>query len=56
MIVMIVMSATDPSGQSGMGSSVDEIDQALEVAAKGWTVVDMKRDRKTIFPPASKPH
>lgn len=25
-----------------------------EAAAKGWTVVDMKKDWKTIFPPAKK--
>ena len=34
-------------------SSVGKLDKALEEAtAKGWTVVDMKNDWKTIFPPA----
>jgi hypothetical protein len=33
-------------------SSVGRLDKALDEAdAKGWTVVDMKRDWKTIFPP-----
>lgn len=34
-------------------SHVGRLDKALDAAAKrGWTVVDMKRDWKTIFPPA----
>jgi hypothetical protein len=34
-------------------SSVGKLDKALDEAiAKGWTVVDMKNDWKTIFPPA----
>jgi len=34
-------------------SSVGKLDKALEEAtAKGWTVVDMKNDWKTIFPSA----
>jgi len=33
-------------------SSIGRLDKALdEATAKGWTVVDMKRDWKTIFPP-----
>jgi phosphoglycolate phosphatase-like HAD superfamily hydrolase len=35
-------------------SSVGRLDKALDEAqAKGWTVVDMKQDWKTIFPPAA---
>lgn len=34
-------------------SRIGKLDKALDEAnAKGWTVVDMKRDWKTIFPPA----
>jgi phosphoglycolate phosphatase-like HAD superfamily hydrolase len=34
-------------------SKIGKLDKALDEAqAKGWTVVDMKRDWKTIFPPA----
>jgi hypothetical protein len=34
-------------------SDVGKLDKALDEAiAKGWTVVDMKNDWKTIFPPA----
>jgi hypothetical protein len=34
-------------------SHIGKLDKALDEAAKrGWTVVDMKRDWKTIFPPA----
>jgi hypothetical protein len=34
-------------------SSVGRLDKALdEATAKGWTVVDMKRDWKVIFPTA----
>ena len=34
-------------------SSVGKLDKALDEAnAKGWTVVDMKNDWKTIFPAA----
>jgi hypothetical protein len=34
-------------------STVGKLDKALdEATAKGWTVVDMKNDWKTIFPPA----
>ncbi len=37
-------------------SKVGKLDKALDEAiAKGWTVVDMKNDWKTIFPPESKP-
>jgi hypothetical protein len=33
-------------------SSVGRLDKALDEAmAKGWTIVDMKKDWKTIFPP-----
>lgn len=36
-------------------SSVGQLDKALtEAQAKGWTVVDMKRDWKVIYPPAKK--
>jgi phosphoglycolate phosphatase-like HAD superfamily hydrolase len=36
-------------------SSIGRLDKALDEAqAKGWTVVDMKRDWKTIFPSESK--
>jgi hypothetical protein len=36
-------------------SKVGKLDKALDEAiAKGWTVVDMKNDWKTIFPPVSK--
>jgi hypothetical protein len=32
-------------------SKVGKLDQALdEATVKGWTVVDMKRDWKTVFP------
>jgi hypothetical protein len=32
-------------------SSIGKLDKALDEAqAKGWTVVDMKQDWKTIFP------
>ena len=35
-------------------SSIGRLDKALDEAlAKGWTVVDMKQDWKTIFPPSS---
>jgi phosphoglycolate phosphatase-like HAD superfamily hydrolase len=35
-------------------SKVGKLDKALDMAtAKGWTVVDMKRDWKAIFPPGS---
>ena len=35
-------------------SAFGRLDLALEVAGKnGWTVVDMKKDWKSIFPPAS---
>jgi hypothetical protein len=34
-------------------SGVGKLDKALDEAnAKGWTVVSMKEDWKTIFPPA----
>ncbi|HUZ31875.1 MAG TPA: hypothetical protein VMV19_07195 [Xanthobacteraceae bacterium] len=33
--------------QSKIGKLVKALDEAN---AKGWTIVDMKRDRKTIFP------
>lgn len=34
-------------------SSIGKLDKALDEAqAKGWTVVDMKKDWKTIYPPA----
>jgi len=37
-------------------SSVGQLDKALDEAlAKGWTVVDMKNDWKTIFPPQAAP-
>ena len=33
-------------------SKVGKLDKALDEAiAKGWTVVDMKNDWKTVFPP-----
>ena len=36
-------------------SKVGKLDKALdEAGAKGWTVVDMKRDWKTVFPPEGK--
>jgi phosphoglycolate phosphatase-like HAD superfamily hydrolase len=36
-------------------SHIGRLDKALDEAdAKGWTVVDMKRDWKTIFPPAAR--
>ena len=36
-------------------SKIGKLDKGLdEAAAKGWTVVDMKQDWKTIFPPESK--
>ena len=36
-------------------SSVGKLDKALDEAqAKGWTIVDMKKDWKTIYPPAGK--
>jgi hypothetical protein len=36
-------------------SSVGKLDKALdEATAKGWTVVDMKNDWKTIFPAEAK--
>ena len=35
-------------------SKIGTLDKALdEATAKGWTVVDMKTDWKTIFPPAN---
>jgi hypothetical protein len=35
-------------------SHIGQLDKALDEAqAKGWTVVDMKQDWKTIFPPAA---
>jgi hypothetical protein len=35
---------------------VGKLDEALdEAVAKGWTVVDMKNDWKTIFPPEAAP-
>jgi hypothetical protein len=36
-------------------SSIGTLDKAWdEATAKGWTVVDMKQDWKTIFPPEKK--
>ena len=36
-------------------SSIGHLDKALdEATAKGWTVVDMKADWKTVFPPPAK--
>jgi hypothetical protein len=36
-------------------SSIGRLDKALdEAAGRGWTVVDMKRDWKSIYPPSSK--
>jgi hypothetical protein len=36
-------------------SSVGHLDKALDEAqAKGWTLVDMKSDWKTTYPPKSK--
>ena len=36
-------------------SSIGKLDKAWDEAqAKGWTVVDMKQDWKTIFPPENK--
>jgi hypothetical protein len=36
-------------------SSIGRLDQGLDEAmAKGWTVVDMKKDWKIIFPPEKK--
>ena len=33
-------------------SKIGKLDKALdEATTKGWTVVDMKRDWKTVFPP-----
>jgi hypothetical protein len=35
-------------------SHIGKLDKGLdEAAAKGWTVVDMKRDWKVIYPPAA---
>ena len=35
-------------------SHIGQLDKALDEAqAKGWTIVDMKQDWKTIFPPAA---
>jgi hypothetical protein len=40
--------------KSAVQSQVVHLDKALDEAnAKGWIVVDMKRDWKTVFPPAS---
>ena len=37
-------------------SAVGKLDKALDEAlAKGWTVVDMKKDWKKIFPPQATP-
>ena len=34
-------------------SAIGKLDKALDEAqAKGWTVVDMKKDWRTIYPPA----
>ena len=36
-------------------SDIGRLDKALdEAVARSWTVVDMKRDWKTIFPPATR--
>ena len=36
-------------------SHIGQLDKAWDEAqAKGWTVVDMKQDWKTIFPPGNK--
>jgi hypothetical protein len=36
-------------------SHIGKLDKALDEAeAKDWTVVDMRRDWKTVFPPAGK--
>ena len=36
-------------------SSIGRLDKGLdEAAAKGWTIVDMKRDWKVIYPPAKR--
>jgi hypothetical protein len=35
-------------------SLVGKLDKALDAAdARGWTVADMKRDWRTVFPPAT---
>lgn len=37
-------------------SHVGRLDKALDEAnARGWTVVDMKNDWRTIFPPVAQP-
>jgi len=50
---MLLVHDTDAARDYGYDrkSSVGTLDKALDEAnAKGWVVVDMKRDWKTIFP------
>ena len=43
---------TPSANRPTTASHIGKLDKALdEAAAKGWTVVDMKQDWKTIFPP-----
>jgi hypothetical protein len=40
-----------PDGRAAVPGRVGKLDKALdEGLAKGWTIVDMKRDWRTIFP------
>ncbi len=51
---LLPLSSTTPTpsanGPTTAQSHIGQLDKALDEAKRGWTVVDMKRDWKTIFP------
>jgi hypothetical protein len=54
--LMLIVHHTDAEREYAYDrqSQVGHLDKALDEAnAKGWIVVDMKSDWKTVFPPAS---
>jgi hypothetical protein len=54
--LMLVVHHTDAEGEYAYDrkSAVGKLDKALdEASAKGWIVVDMKKDWRTIFPPGN---
>ena len=57
--LMLIVHHTDAEGEYAYDrkSAVGKLDKALdEASAKGWIVVDMKKDWKNIFPPATISH
>ena len=54
--LMLIVHHTDADREYAYDrtSHVGKLDKALdEAAAKGWVVVDMKKDWKAVFPPAN---